>query len=107
MSRYIDADKLQLYLNDYAFQVSPSGHYDVKLRKWNEIVYMTIDTCMKAVDEQPTADVRENIKGKWIKCDGEYRCSNCNRQTNVVYGDVKLLTRYCPNCGAQMYSETL
>ena len=111
MSRYIDADKLQLYLNDYALQVVPSEHDDAKTRKWNEIVYMTIDTCMKAVDEQPTADVRENVKGEWIekkpmnfgKCvnglGSIFKCSVCGEEISCC------TTNYCPNCGADMRGE--
>lgn len=30
MRRYIDADELQLYLNDYALKVSPSERDDAK-----------------------------------------------------------------------------
>ena len=101
MSRYIDADKLQLYLNDYAIQVSPSESDDEKTRKWNEIVYMTIDTCMKAVDEQPTADVRENVRGEWIFPyeDKKYkRCSACGK----TFYSIPSTSNFCPNCGAEM-----
>ncbi len=88
MSRYIDADKLFEEVGG--------------IKPENKEHYKRIGEFMNLITYTPTADVRENIKGEWIECEGEYRCSNCNRQTNVVYGDVKLLTRYCPNCGAQM-----
>lgn len=53
MSRYIDADKLMMHLNDYKLQVSPSWKDD-----WEKMVScLVIDTCMEAVKEQPTADV--------------------------------------------------
>lgn len=91
MSRYIDADLIE---------------YESMCRAKGNGMYEDCEIAYKdEIDAMPTADVRENIKGEWIECEGEYRCSNCNRQTNVVYGDVKLLTRYCPNCGADMRGE--
>lgn len=51
--RLIDADKLALHLNDYALQEAPFGRNDSKNQKE---IYETIKECMKAVEEQPTAD---------------------------------------------------
>lgn len=63
MSRYIDADKLMLHLNDYKLQVSPSWKDD-----WEKMVScLVIDTCMEAVKEQPTADVVEVVRCKDCK----------------------------------------
>ena len=53
----------------------------------------------------PATDVRENVKGEWIRishrdCFG-YKCSACweiyNKRKNRLY--------YCPNCGAKMDRE--
>lgn len=56
--RLIDADKLILHLNDYTLQEAPFGHNDSKNQ---EEIYDTIQECMKAVEEQPTAFDVENV----------------------------------------------
>lgn len=53
--RLIDADKLMLYLNDYALQESPSNVESADDRKNSGEVYKAITDCIEAVDEQPTA----------------------------------------------------
>mgnify|MGYP006883032403 FL=1 len=58
MSRLIDADKLILHLNDYALQEAPFGYNDSKCQKE---IYETIQECMKAVEEQPTAFDAEKV----------------------------------------------
>lgn len=61
-----------------------------------------------AVDNIPAADVRENVRGKWIfekgdgmTCDDGWYCSNCKHgfHTNVPYFSEY---NFCPNCGADM-----
>ncbi|WP_347991296.1 hypothetical protein [Mediterraneibacter faecis] len=60
MSRLIDADKLILHLNDYVLQEAPFGYNDSKCQKE---IYETIQECMKAVEEQPTAfDVEKVVR---------------------------------------------
>lgn len=61
--RLIDADKLFLHLNNWAFAEAPSD-LDVGEAKFEkEVVYRTINECMQAVDEQPTAyDVDKVVK---------------------------------------------
>lgn len=56
--RLIDADKLILHLNDYTLQEAPFGRNDSKNQ---EEIYDTIQECMKAVEEQPTAFDVENV----------------------------------------------
>lgn len=101
--RYIDADKLMLHLNDYKLQVSPSWK-----DKWERMVScLVIDTCMEAVQEQPTADVRENVKAHWIDMkptgDSRFMCSRCKVKEKVptIMGE-PIVWDYCPNCGAEM-----
>lgn len=84
MIRYIDADLCKAYATDYY----PSVAYGVK----------------KIIDEQPTADVRENVKGEWLykgldfEIDSLYQCSACKH-----YHWSK--SNYCPNCGADMRGD--
>ena len=101
MSRYIDADKLMLHLNDYKLQVSPNWKDE-----WERMVScLVIDTCMDAVQEQPTADVRKNVKAKKVLAGGIldgtthwYECSCC-------HGAVDILDAYCKHCGAVLELE--
>lgn len=70
----------------------------------------------KFIDDIPTADVRENVKGEWfVSSDGRLKCSNCLKipineiriRGNLVY-DMKPITKlmkFCPNCGADMRKE--
>lgn len=58
MGRLIDADKLMLHLNDYALQEAPFGRNDSENQKE---IYETIQECMKAVEEQPTAFDAEEV----------------------------------------------
>lgn len=82
MSRYIDADLLQ-----EDFKADHGGKRSLM------------------IDTQPTADVRENVKGEWRTTYLDHvamgerpkilYCSVCNQC--IAYP-----TNYCPNCGAQM-----
>lgn len=79
MPRYIDAEKIEF------FACSP----------WKAIVTKS------SIDNIPTADVRENIHGKWeyVKwC--EFRCSICGELSNSE--PYKGCENFCPNCGADM-----
>lgn len=54
--RLIDADKLIMYLNDYALQEAP-------FRGESADAYEAIENCIKAVEEQPTAyDIDKYVK---------------------------------------------
>lgn len=80
MSRYIDADKLQQ-------------------------VYKEIHGGKRSllIDTEPTADVRENVRGYWKKRKDKplqnwYQCSNCG----AICGETP---KYCSECGADMRGE--
>lgn len=53
--RLIDADKLILHLNDYALAEASDERESAGERRASRIVYTTIQNCMKAIEEQPTA----------------------------------------------------
>ena len=84
MSRYIDADKIPRH-----------GKRGGECY-WQEI------------EQLPTADVRENVRGEWITTYLDHvaigerpkilYCSVCNQC--IAYP-----TNYCPNCGAEMRGD--
>jgi hypothetical protein len=65
------------------------------------------------IEQIPSADVRENIKGEWINAkvgklfpSNDYKCSICGNilnfdGVNCGRGDAN----FCPNCGADMRGE--
>lgn len=70
--------------------------------------------CIKAL---PSADVRENIHGEWIKIqsgDKDFpesivcsKCKNANshldfNEHDEPIGKVFVTSKFCPNCGAKM-----
>lgn len=71
MGRLIDADKLMLHLNDYALQVAPFRDNDLE----GLAEYKTVQECMKAIEEQPTAyrpkTVMAEIEDYSRKCYGD------------------------------------
>lgn len=53
------------------------------------------------IDEMPSADVRENIHGEWIRTNpltDTFECSLCGY--NIL--SEELITPFCPWCGADM-----
>jgi len=85
MSRYIDADKLK------------------SVKSIQSADFNTIETIREWIDEQPTADVRENVRGEWVYHTeplaglpyGHYTCSLCDEMSWDE-------SNFCPNCGADM-----
>jgi hypothetical protein len=60
----------------------------------------------RLLEQEPAADVRENVKGEWISPDGISICSNCGKAAPYdVEGDIIMYwpnLNFCPNCGAKM-----
>lgn len=95
MSRYIDADSIQ-------YDEDIPGVFIASKTRINNI---------------PTADVRENVRGEWREENPReksmmWRCSVCGR---IAYyptiGERKNYKKhcgynYCPNCGADMRGES-
>ncbi len=95
MSRYIDADAFETF-----GYTRPIGKYDFD---------DGVEFVLNKIDEQPTADVRENVRGEWIGAgydgyaDGypvfyEWECSACG----CTVEDEEPTWNFCPNCGADM-----
>ena len=90
MARYIDADAIHEKYDEYA-NFNYGGRGNGK----------TLARFLTWIDEQPTADVRENVKGEWIELrNGVKRCSVCGFTSNHLLTD-----NFCPNCGAEMSQE--
>lgn len=91
MSRYIDDDKI-LYQSELFAE--GDGNY-------NEQWFVFKDD----IDNQPTADVRENVRGEWKMTITAYPyCSNCKwmpEEDEMTHG----FYDFCPNCGADMRSK--
>lgn len=93
MSRYIDADKLKKNLTIPSASIIEIGK-----------------AVTAQIDDQPTADVRENVKGEWLPQD--HNKTNGMTSTAVYYypkcsvcGHCGNYTNFCPNCGADMRGE--
>ena len=82
MSKYINADELK-----------------EKLRCWELTdVFAIIE---EKIDEMPSADIRENVHGKWIRTNpltDTLECSLCGMQIPVP----EMCSPFCPLCGADM-----
>lgn len=98
MGRYIDADNLLAELDKF-INVNSGPQYE--LRIWQEGM-----NCAKSVvGSITTADVRENVRGKWNKTAVSVRCSVCKEGWNFITGvpaEVYDDFNYCPFCGAKM-----
>ena len=106
MSRYIDADKLEIH----KFTIKEASHNDMGgayRQGWNDAIDAIIDN-------EPTADVRENVKGEWLQMKrfgGEkgqtpdVMCSVCHAPALWLGTLGCIRSNYCPNCGADMRGE--
>ena len=107
MSRYIDADAL-IPMMKYATTDSEVGIFPIKIGL-NDIV--------KVINDMPTADVRENVRGEWLEREvtedvgqgiqewQQARCSVCGKWHTTPYMYYFSDYNFCPNCGADMKGE--
>lgn len=94
MARYIDADAINARLD-----------YCVKEGMGSTIAF----TFKHIIDETPTADVRENVRGFWYALEkgdrgysaGDFKCSICGEPNHTWLPK----PNFCPNCGADMRGE--
>ena len=63
------------------------------------------------IDEQPTVKVAKSIQGDWLinrSCFDsvpQYKCSNCGTYATLTHNWVTNLSKFCPECGADMRGE--
>lgn len=90
MTRYIDID---LLLNE--IEIDYSGYIFSENRSPLEFINI--------IENQPTADVKEVVRGEWIDVDGNdehYKCSICNKTING--NSIPYYFNFCHKCGADM-----
>lgn len=98
MSRYIDADKLALFIVEHLPRSAPQDAYDA---------YFDVLQMLKDEKVVPTiaVGVKEVKHGYWIPVTyGECKCSICGNEYGLcggLMGDYN----YCPGCGARMDKE--
>lgn len=109
MSRYIDADKHLQKLRerrDTAIMWELNCNDEATKDRAKEAI-LIFNECISELIDAPTADVRENVKGEWIrhteqkniyggKC---VECSECGEKYMVQYIEDE---KFCRNCGADM-----
>lgn len=103
MSRYIDADKLMSEFHRYAWDTED----------------LHIDLIEDIVNDEPTADVRENVKGEWEEIEvveeaydisgvktwaSKMKCDQCRFTAIAIEGHFSQYN-FCPNCGADMRGD--
>lgn len=96
MARYIDADKLLLHLNDYALGESPFPFDESGCKE----AYEAIQNCMKAVEEQPTADVVPIVHGEWLRHEPNPRIMEEFHEMGIGKGmSINSIYWTCSECG--------
>ena len=85
MSRHINTE-------DFKHLINASSLYDTE--EWVKVMDLLADT--------PTADVRENVHGKWLTVETSHEwvddfCSICGFKAGMFGA-----RNFCPNCGADM-----
>ena len=93
MPKYIDADAFERHCM-----------FNGDINDMQDVIY--------ALRDYPAVDVRENVKGEWMK-DSDvafyWKCSECgayvfwNKENYLLRNTDEL--NFCPNCGAEMGDE--
>lgn len=91
MRRYIDTDLLK----DKTTRVN---------NIWNGTTNAEGKGLDEIIDDIPTADVRENVKAKWIFPYGDRKYKRCSFCGKTFYS-IPSTSNFCPNCGADMRGE--
>lgn len=90
--RLIDADDFKTYINGLA-------NIDELPKEYIRLL----------IDEQPTVKVAKTTPGEWLVSRGcldstpQYKCSNCGKSAILTHNWVTNLSKFCPECGAQMF----
>ncbi len=98
------------YIDRHAAIEALRGYFDDQIL-WDDKGSFVAECCEETINDVPTADVRENVKGEWIEYDSgygimAYRCSICGKTTlgakqYDLYGN-EYVYEFCSHCGADM-----
>lgn len=98
MAEYIDRVKLIRHLQNCIDEA-----------KNTNTITKDFETCLKAIENQPLANVEEVKCGQWVvdgfdgTCDCyETHCSNCGMKLGMNFDSDRPYIAYCPWCGAKM-----
>ena len=102
MADYIDREELIVKFQQLA---------DIEWNKetgtsWANAFFEAVDI----IDDMPSADVRENVHGEWVKAPAEDWCTfdtcKCSECGVVEYFNKGWKWfNFCPNCGARMVND--
>lgn len=89
MARYIDADEAIEAIRILA----EKHHADGDVEFANGVM-----KAVTRIKSQPTADVKEVVRGKWVQVcgDNKFVCSECGRRKPKTYA---AMANYCGHCG--------
>ena len=101
--RYIDADKLkETWYTKHNITEEDRG-----------ACFVGYSEVPRFIDNAPTADVRENIKGEWIDAPNrefcfraDFKTIKCNKCGYNMPKCDSFVNNFCPNCGADMRGES-
>ena len=96
MSRYIDADSITEELRAWQEAMKKRG---------NETMAEDYEHCIDLIHQEPTADVRENVRGEWLHDEVTMNGNTVytpNAKCSICDCYVFQESNFCPNCGAQM-----
>ena len=74
---------------------------------YNDVIIKGIRRAIEIVEQRPTVEAKPIVRGEWIPEEkmvrtpfaSNYRCSICGQKNYYA------LTKFCPNCGADMRGE--
>ena len=125
MSRYIDADAMKEWIDEYVSVFKKSDNKDIKGYIEHQPTIEAVpkefhDKTCEAMAKRHQEEIADRPRGKWIdeadKYDAsfgihDYRCSNCNCYADEYIGGHEWYTagkpNFCPHCGARMFAKDI
>ena len=93
MSEYIEVDAFKREMYHEAFET------DTDMQRWDSGCWIRYKLFEEILKKQPTADVRENVHGKWVNG----YCDQCGGHAPFwAMASTYYKSDFCPKCGADM-----